>query len=215
MSWVQRLIIWLCGKFDVPLWLVPTPKQLSFVRQISEERGVFEMAKIDIAVMEVELPDATLARNVDVQKLEVRFEDPKYAVYNQDFVFGPEVRVAQYRVPEGSVYKLSLGYCDEQNDGSMQVSWSEPVTLTHEDTLAPDAPGPFGAIRMLDETEEEGPEDPITDPGVEDPITDPGVEDPITDPGVEDPVTDPGAEDPVSDESPDGPIEEENGPALD
>lgn len=112
------------------------------------------MANVEIAVMEVDLPDASKARNVDMQILQVII--PNAPAYSQNIKLPKTARVAQFIVPEGAEYSLKLGYGDDNGVRSVQISWGEEVKLTHKDTLSPDAPGPFGEIRMIDEYVEEG-----------------------------------------------------------
>jgi hypothetical protein len=159
------------------------------------------MPKIDMAIMEVELPDATAAKNVDVQLLKVEFLDDVYKVFNQEIVLPRAAVKSTFIVPEGSVYTLTLGYADIQNDGTKQVSWGQSVQLTHTDELMPDAPGPFGAIRMIDEVEGE-----LEEPGVPDePVADEPVDDPADD------TTDGPSDDPVDDPAGDGDLDDPNG----
>lgn len=194
-AWLCR---WLCDcstEVSQPTY----PLALSRPRQLDEviSREIF-MSKIDMALMEVDLPDATQAKNVDIQLLKIEFLDDIYKIFNQELVLARTDRSARYIVPEGSVYTLSLGYTDVQNDGSRQTSWGVPVQLTHQDELMPDAPGPFGAIRMLDEFEGDLGDGGTPDvPGNEPPADEPPAEEP---PAEEPPADEPPAEDPVPDE---------------
>ena len=203
MSLLRKICQLFCGCFEseqvVP---VPTGFNFSSPRQVDEHvQERFIVPKTDIAVMEVGLPDATLGKGVDLQILKVAFAESP--IYDQEIKLPRDARVAQYIVPEGSVYTLTLGYADDNGERGLQVTWAEAVTLTHTDTLMPDAPGPFGEVRMVDEYSEETdgePPVPGEDPVVEDPVVeDPVVEDPVVeDPVVEDPVVeDPVVEDPV------------------
>jgi hypothetical protein len=192
VSFFRKLCRFLCGCFEDEC--VPFPEGFNFrsPRQVDEfvnEEKV--MARVEMAVMEVDLPDATLAKNVDLQLLEVSFDEAPQ--YNQVLRLARTERVARYIVPENAVYNLRLGYADDNGNGNLQVSWAAPVQLTHEDTLAPDAPGPFGEIRMVDEyVVDEEPGEP-TPPGEPlPPVEEPPVEEPpVEEPPVEEPPVEP------------------------
>lgn len=135
---------------------VEGPKALNVktVRQVGEyTQEEVVMAQTEIAVMEVDLPDASQAKNVDLQLLQVVM--PNAPSYSQNIKLPRDARKVQYIVPEGAEYKLRLGYADDNGARGLQISWGEEVSLTHTDTLTPDAPGPFGEIRMVDEYVEE------------------------------------------------------------
>lgn len=62
---------------------------------------------------------------------------------------GTDVTSAEFVVPDGVEVTLSLVYVDDANPPNESAPRTQ--TFTANDTIAPDAPGEFGAIELLGE----------------------------------------------------------------
>ena len=120
---------------------LPRPKPLT-ITLISEERR----NDMDFLTYEATLPVVPAGKDVDTQELTVSVDGTAQPLQTLDAA----ATVATFEVPQDSSVTLSLVYVD---DGG-QRSAPREQTFTALDTIAPDAPGDFGEVRLVSERTE-------------------------------------------------------------
>jgi len=120
---------------------LPRPKPLT-IKLISEERR----NDMDFLTYEATLPVVPAGKDVDTQELTVSVDGTAQPLQTLDAA----ATVATFEVPQDSSVTLSLVYVD---DGG-QRSAPREQTFTALDTIAPDAPGDFGEVRLVSERTE-------------------------------------------------------------
>ena len=154
------------------------------------------MSGQDLLKYEVDLPRISDKSDVETQILQVLIGGVEYSSAQ----LSKTAATATFIVPQGSKFQLRLGYRDDSAHTS--TSFGPPTAeIEAIDTIPPEAPAPFGAIRLVGEIEGgvSGDEEPIAEePVVEEPVVEePVVEEPIADePIAEEPI----AEEPVVEE---------------
>lgn len=121
---------------------IPRPKPFT-IKLISERRE----NDMDILIYEADLP--AVPEGTDVQEQELTITVDGVARDPQNIPL--ESAVATFEVPQDSEVSLSLVYVDDGGNRSA----AREQTFTAIDTIAPDAPGDFGEIRLTGERREE------------------------------------------------------------
>lgn len=130
-----------------------------------------EDAMADTLHFEVYLPPVPAGSDVVSQELSIAIDGGEPAVQS----LGTDVDRALFDAPQDSQVAMSLVYIDDAGNRSEAAT----QTITAVDTLPPVAPGEFGAVVLVGETEDVQvpPEPPVEPPPSEEP-TDPPAEPP-------------------------------------
>lgn len=102
---------------------------------------------MDILTYEADLPDVPEGTDVQTKELTVTVDGTAREPQSLPL----DAAVATFEVPQDSSVTLSLVYVDDGGNRSA----ARDQTFTAADTIAPDAPGDFGEIRLTGERREE------------------------------------------------------------
>ena len=115
---------------------------------------------MDILTYEAELPDVPEGTDVETQRLTVSVD----GVASEPVALTVDTDTYQFDVPQNSEFVLSMVHVDDAGNESEAVV-AGPFTAI--DTIAPQAPGGFGEIRLVAERREEVVPEPTPEPPVE------------------------------------------------
>lgn len=122
----------------------PLPRPEPFTIRLISERRENDM---DILTYEADLPDVPEGTDVQTKELTVTVDGTAREPQSLPL----DAAVATFEVPQDSSVTLSLVYVDDGGNRSA----ARDQTFTAADTIAPDAPGDFGEIRLTGERREE------------------------------------------------------------
>lgn len=122
----------------------PRPKPGRLKLKLVSERRENEM---DLLTYEATLPAVPEGTDVELQRLVVTWPDGQIGPTD----LGIDVLTSTFEVPQGVEVTLNLRYVDDGgNESTPRVQ-----TFVATDTIAPDAPGDFGEIRLVSERRED------------------------------------------------------------
>lgn len=102
---------------------------------------------MDLLTYEATLPAVPEGTDVELQRLVVTWPDGQIGPTD----LGIDVLTSTFEVPQGVEVTLNLRYVDDGgNESTPRVQ-----TFVATDTIAPDAPGDFGEIRLVSERRED------------------------------------------------------------
>jgi hypothetical protein len=118
------------------------PQPQPFTLKLISERRLYNM---DFLTYQATLPVVPAGTDIDLQSLVITVDG---AATTQEL--SKEATTATFEVPQGSDVELSLLYVDDAGNASDPRTQSFVAT----DTIAPEAPGPFGEIKIVSERTE-------------------------------------------------------------
>lgn len=129
------------AQWRLQLFHIPRPRPFK-VTPISERKE----NDMDILKYEATLPAVPAGTDVASQEFDVSVDGAAQVTQT----LGADATTATFEVPQGSNVSLALRYVDDAGNKSAD----QTQEFVANDTIAPDAPGEFGAITLVSERTE-------------------------------------------------------------